>query len=265
MVNLKDAIIRAANIADEMLRAGANGQRSQHEKGDRDFALTLDLNIEKAVKKHLAMTAIPVLGEELAWQGDKLQNRFWVIDPIDGTLNYARNLPLCGVCIALVENGHPVLACISLPLLDERYVAEQGNGVTLNDTPIKIANTHQLNEAMVALGDFAVGENSIEKNRMRLAVVDTLIPRVLRIRMLGSAAVQLAWLAAGRLDVSLILSNNPWDVQAGVLIAREAGAVVFDEDGSEHTTESRYTLATTPALKEQILESITTAKQQTKV
>ena len=253
MLNLMKLMCAALDASDHLTLAGLKGEHHYHAKGERDFALAVDLNVEREVKAILAASNIPVLGEELAWQGDQQAERFWVVDPVDGTINYSRQLPLFGTCIALIENGTAVFAGISLPLLRERYLAERGKGATLNGQPLRVSNVTQLNEAMVGLGDFAVGTGSEEKNKLRFALMQTLAPQALRIRMLGSAAVQLAWLAAGRLDISIILSNKAWDVQAGVLLAREAGAVVFDGDGREHTTASRYTLAAVPMFKEELL------------
>lgn len=261
MVDLKQLMITAADAADKLMREGLNQSHQIHLKGERDFALSVDLEVEQKVKSILASSDIPVLGEEFAWQGDQQSDRFWVVDPVDGTVNYAHGIPLCGVCIALVENNQPILASISLPFLDERYLAEAGCGATLNGNTIAVSSCGLLNDAIVALGDFAVGKNAETKNRLRLSLVQTLSPNVMRIRMLGSAAVQLAWLAAGRLDASIILSNNAWDVQAGVLIAREAGAQVFDGDGSQHSTASSYTMASTAGIKNDLLNQLTTAKE----
>lgn len=261
MVDLKQLMITAADAADKLMREGLNQSHQIHLKGERDFALSVDLEVEQKVKSILASSDIPVLGEEYAWQGDQQSDTFWVVDPVDGTVNYAHGIPLCGVCIALVENNQPILASISLPFLDERYLAEAGCGATLNGNTIAVSSCGLLNDAIVALGDFAVGKNAETKNRLRLSLVQTLSPNVMRIRMLGSAAVQLAWLAAGRLDASIILSNNAWDVQAGVLIAREAGVQVFDGDGSQHSTASSYTMASTAGIKNDLLNQLTTAKE----
>ena len=256
MVDLMKLMCDALDACDHMTLAGIETEHDYHAKGEKDFALAVDIDVERKVKAILAASNIAVLGEELAWQGDQQAECYWVVDPVDGTINYSRQLPLFGACIALIENGNAVLAGISLPMLRERYLAERGKGATLNGQRLQVSDVTQLNEAMVSLGDFAVGAGSEEKNRVRFALMQTLAPKVMRIRMLGSAAVQLAWFAAGRLDISIILSNKPWDVQAGVLLAREAGAVVFDGDGIEHTTVSRYTLAAVPAVKESLLDCL---------
>ena len=90
--------------------------------------------------------------------------------------------------------------------------------------------------------------------RWRFALLERLVPRVERIRMLGSAAIDLAWVAAGRLDASVMLANKPWDVAAGVIIAREAGAQVFDVDGTDHSTDASATISAAPSLANALID-----------
>jgi myo-inositol-1(or 4)-monophosphatase len=113
-----------------------------------------------------------------------------------------------------------------------------------------VAEVTGLQEAIVGVADFKVGVGSEEENRVHLAVLARLAHETLRVRMLGSAALDLAWLAAGRLNATLMLSNLPWDVTAGLLLVREAGGVVCDYDGSPHRADSRYTLASVPSIVE---------------
>ena len=110
----------------------------------------------------------------------------------------------------------------------------------------------ELREASVGVADFKVGVGSEEENRVHLALLARLARESLRVRMLGSAALDLAWLAAGRLNATVMLSNLPWDVTAGQLLVREAGGVVYDYDGSPHSPNSRYTIASVPSLIEPI-------------
>ena len=118
--------------------------------------------------------------------------------------------------------------------MDSRYWAAQGHGAHRDGRALKVRDVDRLDDAVLAIGDYAVGPGATDKNRIRLNVTELLAGRALRVRMLGSAAIDLAWLAEGRLDASVTLSNRSWDVAAGVIIAREAGAVVLDYDGSQH-------------------------------
>jgi myo-inositol-1(or 4)-monophosphatase len=108
-------------------------------------------------------------------------------------------------------------------------------------------------DAVVSIGDYAVGRGAEGKNKLRLTVTKLLAGRVQRVRMFGSAAIDLAWLAHGRTDAVVILSNRPWDIAAGVIIAREAGAIVVGQDGTPHTTDSAATIAASPGIADEVL------------
>jgi len=218
-------------------------------KGDRDFATDVDFQIETAVKASLSQATpeIPFLGEEEDG-AQELGAARWVLDPIDGTINFARDSPFCAVSLSLVIAGQPVLGIVDAPLLGERFIARQGKGAYLNGTKILVSDVPGLRGAIVGIADFKVGLGSEEENRVHLAALGRLARESLRVRMLGSAALDLAWLAAGRLNATLMLSNLPWDVTAGLLLVREAGGIVFDYDGSQHDAGSRYTIAAVPSL-----------------
>ena len=125
-----------------------------------------------------------------------------MLDPIDGTINFARDSPLCAISLSLVVGGQPVLGIVDTPLLGERFVARQGGGAYLNGARIAVAEVDGMHEAMVGVADFKVGVGSEEENRMHLALLARLARESLRVRMHGSAALDLAWLAAGRLNAT---------------------------------------------------------------
>lgn len=227
-------------------------------KGDRDMITDVDLAVERMIRDFLAQAtpAIGFLGEE---QGGADATTCWVLDPIDGTANFTRGLPLTGISLALVHDQHAVLGVIALPFLHQRYWAAQGHGAWRNHQPITAARTATLAEAIVALGDYGTGPGAPARNRAALALHAHLAPRVQRVRMLGSAAVDLAWVADGTLDASITLGNRTWDMAAGTVIARQAGAALFDADGTPHTTNSQVTLAAGPALRDPILAAVQAA------
>ena len=180
----------------------------------------------------------------------------WVLDPIDGTINLARNSPLCTISLSLVLDGQPVLGIVDAPLLGERFIARRGGGAYLNGRPITVADIEDLHEPIIAVADFKVGRGSAGENRVHLALLAAFAHHSLRVRMHGSAALDLAWLAAGRVNATVMLSNLPWDVTAGLLVVREAGGMVFDHDGSEHEDRSEYTLASAPALADVVRQVV---------
>lgn len=254
---------RAARLGADLLRQGRSHVGALIGKGDRDFASSVDLAIEQAVKEELAAAApaIPFLGEE----GDAIDehaDRYWALDPIDGTVNFTKGSPLCAVSLALVEEGRSRLAVVDVPLLDEHFVAVEGAGAFLNGRRLRIASAEALEQALVGLTDFAVGGHAELENAIHLRLLADLFPRSLRVRVHGSAAVDLAWLAAGRLNATVMLSNLAWDVQGGVLLVREAGGRAFDVDGSEHTTRSRFTLASAPHLEDELLDLVATSVRE---
>jgi myo-inositol-1(or 4)-monophosphatase len=241
---------QAIDIGAGILRRGRAHIGALIEKGDRDFATDVDVQIEAAIKTALATAAhdIPFLGEE-GGGGDRSGRACWVLDPIDGTINFAKDSPLCAISLSLVVSGQPVLGIVYAPFLGERFIARAGAGAYLNGTRIRIAEVVGLHEAMIGLADFKVGVGSEEENPIHLAILARFARESLRVRMHGSAALDLAWLAAGRLHATLMLSNLPWDVTAGLLLVREAGGAVYDHDGSPHDADSRFTIASGPSLK----------------
>jgi myo-inositol-1(or 4)-monophosphatase len=249
------AVERAMDSGAELLRDNRWHVDSIIPKGDRDYATEVDIRIEETIRSALRQAApgISFLGEEEGGGDVSAADAIWVLDPIDGTVNFANGSPLCAISLALVERGEPTLGIIDLPLLGERYLAWRGGGAHRNGSHIGIVEKPGLHEAIVGIADFAVGPAAKVENRIHEELMDRLVTRALRIRVHGSECVDLAWLAAGRLDVTVMLSNLPWDVTAGVLIAREAGAEAFDHDGSPWSPHSEFTICCTPGLSGELL------------
>lgn len=226
-------------------------------KGDRDMVTDVDLAVEDTVREFLARETpeIGILGEERGHEGDK--DLWWALDPVDGTANFARGIPLCGVSLGLVEGSKSTVAAISLPFLDVTYTAVEGQGAYVGEDRLEASKATKLSDAIISIGDFAVGEGAEVKNRVRMALLAELGGRVQRVRFLGSAAIDLAWVAHGKLDASIILANMPWDTMAGVLLVREAGGAVVDTDGSEHSVNSAATIAVGAGLREAIIAALT--------
>lgn len=225
-------------------------------KGERDYVTELDVKIQNVLQSLLAERTpdIRFLGEEESDEPLPLQDqRLWALDPIDGTSNFIHGLTLCAVSLALVEDGKPVLGVINAPFLGLEYYASAGEGAYSNGKPISASSVSRLGDAIISIGDYAVGEDAGRKNRERLSVTAALASNVERVRMFGSAALDLAWVADGRTDGCVMLSNKPWDTAAGVVIARESGAEVTDTDGTLHTTKSGHTVAAAPALSSALL------------
>jgi myo-inositol-1(or 4)-monophosphatase len=246
---LADVSSKALDLARSILLATTPDEITV--KADRDFASDIDYQIEREVRTYLrdATPNIGFLGEEEGALDVDPRHEYWVFDPVDGTSNLIHGLPICGSSLALISRGRPVLGGIDLPFLGERYSAQDGSGAYCNGRQLHASGTRRLDAAIVSVGDFAVGVGAASKNTVRFAITRQLADRAERVRMFGSAIVDLAWVAAGRLDASVMLANKPWDVSAGVVIAREAGAQVLDLDGTAHTLSATATVAVAPLLR----------------
>jgi myo-inositol-1(or 4)-monophosphatase len=248
---------RAVDKGAAVLRRGRAHVGAVIAKGDRDFATAVDIEAEETVKAALHELApkVPFLGEEHL--GAALGTEpVWVLDPIDGTVNFARGSPLCGLSLALLADGRPQLAIVDFPFLAERYIAVEGAGAYLNGHRIHCAPVEALDEAVVGLSDFSVGRDAPTENPLHLALVKCLASSALRVRLHGSEALDLAWTAAGHLGATIMLSNLPWDVSGGVLLVREAGGVVLDLDGTQHTPSAKCTVACAKGLQKALLDLI---------
>jgi myo-inositol-1(or 4)-monophosphatase len=261
---LLDIALDAAAIARKLIQDGTPGVLTP--KGDRDMATELDFQVERTLRDFLRERTpdLGFLGEEEGAAGvvDGADRPTWVLDPIDGTVNLTHGIPLVGVSLALVDGDQPTLGVIDLPFQDARYWATDGQGAYVDGTRIEVSRTKRLDQAIVALGDFSVSADAEAKNHVRIALLKQLASNAQRVRMLGSAAIDLAWVAHGRLDASITLVNNPWDMAAGVAIAREAGAEVTDRDGTRYTLASTATVAGPPTILSLILEAIREVESQ---
>jgi myo-inositol-1(or 4)-monophosphatase len=255
---------RAVAEAAELVRTHTPGKLT--EKGDRDPASEVDLAVERFVRDflHNKTPEIEFLGEE---EGGHLAGHglLWMLDPIDGTVNFLHGFPLCAVSLSLFDADTVVAAVIDLPFIGTQYTAILGQGAYADDRRLRVSQTSTLANALISIDQYAFGDDAERKNRLRLRLTERLAHDAQRVRMLGASAIDLAWTAEGRLDACIMLGNKPWDTSAGVLIAREAGARVLDQDGSEHSPQSLFTIAVTPTLEADLMAAVqaTLAEQRT--
>lgn len=251
-------------VAQEAVEIGRKLMTTQgpgeiHAKGDRDLVTDLDIRIQREVRAFLerATPEIGFLGEEEGGGAiDPSAAQVWALDPIDGTSNFAHGIPLCATQLALVRHGKPVVGVVVAPFLELSYSAVEGGGAYCNGKPIQASVNASLARAIVSIGDYATGVDAERKNRTRFALTETLAQKVERLRMFGSAALDFAFVAEGRTDGCVILSNKPWDTASGVLIAREAGCWVVDGAGRSHSLDSVETVAAAPAIREDLVKAI---------
>lgn len=243
----------AVDRASRMIRERPPGQITI--KGDRDAATEVDFAIEREIRTFLVSVTPEVgfLGEEDGQSGSPDSELTWTLDPVDGTANFIRNVPLCGVSLAVVSKQRPLLGVVDLPFLELRYSAVEGFGAYRWNEKIQVSRAERLSDSLVAIGDYATGAGADARNADRLAITKALAERAHRVRMFGSAAVDLAWVAEGRLSASVMLANKPWDTAAGVILVREAGGQVFDRHGRQHSLTSESTVASAPSVSAEVL------------
>lgn len=253
-------LLQVANAAIDLAAKTFRSRRpaSVTAKADRDFVSDLDFSIERAVRAflHQHTPDIGFLGEEEGSRGIEADKPYWALDPIDGTSNFVHGVPLCAIALGLIYDKRPTLGVVDLPLLAGRYTAAEGMGAWLDGQPLRVSDATELTRAMVSIGDYAVGSDAAKKNDQRIILTRVLAERVERVRMIGAAAIDLVWIAQGRLDGTIILSNKPWDTAAGTIIAREAGASVVDIDGSPHTLDSQATICAAPGVVDELISLV---------
>lgn len=224
-------------------------------KGDRDMASEVDLAVEEEIRAYLAERTpeIGFLGEEGGRSSGGTGDLLWVLDPIDGTVNFVHGLPLVAVSLALLAGDTVTVGAIELPFLGRSYTAIAGGGAMRDGKAITGSRCTDMEDALVAIGDYAVGPDAEARNKPRLALTELLALRVQRVRLFGTAVTDLAWTAEGSVDAVVLFGNKPWDTAAGALIAREAGMAVMDLDGSTHTVNSRGVIAVAEPLLPSLL------------
>jgi len=170
------------------------------------------------------------LGEEGGARAGTDASHRWIVDPLDGTTNFLHGIPHFAVSIALERNGAIVAALTFNPANDELFVAERGKGAFLNDRRIRVAARKRLAEAVVACGLPHYGRGNLALARHEIAAAQQ---HFAGLRRYGAATLDLAWVAAGRLDAYWERDLSPWDLAAGMLLVREAGGFVTDLDGGD--------------------------------
>ncbi|MDJ0520677.1 MAG: inositol monophosphatase family protein [Planctomycetota bacterium] len=221
--------------------------------GRRDVTTAADQAAEQHILRRLreARPDIPILGEESVRGTDVRapEGLCWIVDPLDGTVNFVQGIPLFAVSIGLVEDGKPLLGVVHVPALDQTFWGGPGSGCFEGERPVSVSATPMLQDAVVATG-FAYRRDETADNNVEN--VQRMIMRTRGIRRMGAAALDLAYVASGRLDGFWELHLEPWDVAAGAALIRAAGGVVTDQDGGEDWLFGRHIVATNGMLHNEL-------------
>ena len=245
----------AARRAGALLRAhlGRPGPL-QHKSSPTDIVTEMDRRAERLIVETLRAShpEHSILTEETGDLAGTTSHR-WVIDPLDGTTNYVHGLAIYAVSIALEVDGRAALGVVYDPSRDECFVAERGGGATVNGQTVRVSTTPALGESLLATG-FAYTIR--ERRDTNLAEHGALSRRARAVRELGSAALSLAGVAAGRLDGFWELRLGPWDVAAGALLVEEAGGRVTALDGGPLDAVTPAPLASNGRIHDEMLQTL---------
>lgn len=247
--------VKAARRAGSIINRAAQdvSRLTVHHKNPNDFVSEVDQAAEQAIIEVL-LGAYPkhsILAEESGAQGSSEFQ--WIIDPLDGTTNFLHGFPQYSVSIALLHKGVLSQAVVYDPAKNDLYTATRGAGAFLNDRRIRVSRTVQLKDSLIGTGfpfrDFSHVD-------AYLGMFKDIIQKTHGVRRPGSAALDLAYVAAGRLDGFWEIGLSPWDLAAGALLVTEAGGLVGDFEGNEGYLQSGNIVAATPKVFPQILQTI---------
>jgi len=233
--------------------AGHRADSAVTKRGD-DFATNVDLAIERQVVDALvSATGIPVHGEEFG--GAALDSPWvWILDPVDGTFNYAAGSPMAAILLGLLQDGNPVAGLTWLPFMGERYAAVSGGPLMKNGVPQPRLAHADLAASVIGVGTFNADSRGRFPGRYRVTVLEELSRVCSRLRMHGATGIDLAYVADGILGGSISFGDHVWDHAAGVALVRAAGGVVTNLAGEDWTPDSRSALAAAPGVHAQMLE-----------
>jgi len=246
-------LIEMARGAGELLQEGFGGQRQVEYKGEIDLVTEMDRRSEAYLLNELRQR-FP--GHRVATEeSDGISGsdgHIWYIDPLDGTVNYAHGIPIFSVSIAYAQDDNLVLGVVYDPMRNECFYAERGKGAWLDGRPLGVSSAPELKSSLLVTGFYYDSWTNPDNN------LDHFTDFTLRsqgVRRLGSAAIDLSYVAAGRFDGYWELRLNSWDLAAGTLIVQEAGGIVTDIDGKPDYFRKPFSVvAANPTLHHQMLE-----------
>jgi len=256
MINIA---LRAARKAGEsIVRASDELHRFEVKaKGINNFVTEVDINAEREIIYHL-QKAYPdhaILGEESGLIGNAEAEYRWIIDPLDGTTNFIRGIPHYAVSIACMYRGKIEHAVVVDPVRHEEFTASRGRGAQLNGHRIRVSDLASLDGALLGTG-IPFKNHCDDKLEPYSRSIELLASQCAGIRRAGAAALDLAYVAAGRLDAFWEIGLAQWDIAAGVLLVREAGGLAADIDGSDNYLDSGNIVCGNPKCFKAVLQVV---------
>jgi len=225
-----------------------------YHKGTIDLVTSADLKSEELLKKGIKdiTPEIPILAEE-SYKGDETTSGYyWVIDPLDGTTNFAHKLPWFAISVALMKDNEPIIGIIYNPVVDEFFYALKGKGAYLNEEPIQVSKTEKLIDSLLCTG-FPVSK-ILDKPDQFIPLFKEFMTKCQGVRRFGSAALDLAYVACGRYEGFWESYLKPWDTAAGILLVKEAGGEVTDYFGNFYNPFLNTIVASNGKIHKQMIE-----------
>lgn len=255
MDDLKGVLLNATKAAGEVIKEYFQGTFKIDNKDTINNLVTeVDTRAEKVIidiiQSHYPGHSI--ISEEVGSILHKSEYE-WIIDPIDGTVNFAHGIPICCVSIGIRYQEELILGTVYNPMLNELFFAEKGKGAYLNDEPISVSSKTNIKTACLVTGFPYKWPKTYEHP---IKVFERFIMEGLPVRRLGSAAIDLCWVACGRFDGFWEYNLNPWDVAAGYLIVQEAGGRITNFNGEPYDVNDKETLATNGKIHDDMLNII---------
>ncbi len=229
-------------------------------KGPANFVSSADRRAEETLYQELskARPGYGFLGEEEGHREGTNSSHLWIVDPLDGTTNFLHGIPQFAISIGLEREGSVIAGLVYNPASEEMFIAEKGKGAFMNEQRIRVAGRKRLSDAIIACGLPHIGRGDLALAARETGAIQA---QVAGLRRFGAAALDLAWIAAGRLDGYWERDLKPWDMAAGSILVREAGGFVSDCDGGAEMFAKGHIVAGNEAIQKELLRVLKAAGQ----
>jgi len=255
---MKDKLISIIKEAGKLLKEGYYSQKEITFKAKKDLVTTYDVGIENFLKETFSkeFTQFNIIAEESDNHDIEFKDSI-IIDPIDGTTNFVNQVPHTCISVGVYKNKQPYMGVVYNPIMDELYFAQTGCGAFLNDKPIKVSDDNVLMTSLISTGfPYTSGTNEDDLNDV-MKKMKNILPNCQDIRRLGSAALDLCYVARGTYEGYYEMNLKAWDVSAGMIVLKEAGGKVSNEKAEPYTLfEDKYIIATNGSIHESLLETL---------
>lgn len=255
---MKKELIKIIKNAGKILKEGFYTDKNISFKAKKDLVTQFDVAVEKYLKKKFSkkFKGFNIIAEESDNANIEFNNSI-IIDPIDGTTNFVNGVPHTAISVGVYKNKKPYLAVVYNPILDELYTAKIGKGAYLNGKKLKVSQENNFQKALLATGfPYSSGNDENDLTDVVKKIKDVL-PLCQDLRRLGSASIDLCYVARGTFDGYYEMNLKPWDVSAGVLVLTEAGGMVSNISGNEYNLfEDKYLVATNGKIHNELIKNL---------